>query len=117
MSILEQVDAFLKSDKSNAYPIRVEDGYLFCHNLHWSYYEPYVVANDKAIILESDKNGSIKKGVDKTDIKSLLDRNGFNRPKAVLFKEIEGVLIYQDDQDAETESFLEPEKKDHRGWC
>lgn len=56
------------------------------------------MADGKAIILESDKHGSIKKGNGMIDIKGLLDRNGFTRPKAVVFKEIEGVLIYQDDE-------------------
>lgn len=98
MSILEQVDAFLMSDKSNAYPIRIEDGLMYYNNIHWPYFEPYVVADGKAIILESVKNGSIKKGYP-TDIGSLLKKNGFDRPKAVVFKEIQGALIYQDEQE------------------
>ena len=98
MSILEQVDTFLCSDRSNATPVRIEDGFMLYSNIHWPYFEPYVVADGKAIILESDKNGSIKKGNGRTDIKNILDRNGFTRPKAVIFKEIEGVLIYQDDE-------------------
>ena len=98
MSILEQVNAFLESDKSDAYPIKIEDGFLLYSNIHWPYFEPYFVAGGKAIILESDKQGSIKKGNGKTDIKGLLDRNGFTRPKAVIFREIEGALIYQEDE-------------------
>ena len=95
MSILEQVEVFLDSDKSGCKEVKLEDGYLHFFNIHWGYLEPYVVLNGRAIILESDKQGSIKKTADRIDIKGLLDRNGFTKPKAVFFKDIEGVLIYQ----------------------
>lgn len=88
---------FLDSDKTSCTKLRLEDGYLYFSNMHWGFVEPYVVLDGRAIILESDKNGSIKKNSGGMDIKGLLDRNGFTNPKAVFFKDIEGVLIYQDD--------------------
>lgn len=65
--------------------------------------EPYLVADGKAIILEFDKDGSIEKGIGKVDVRGLLDWCGFTNPKAVRFNEIEGVLIYQDDEEDEPE--------------
>ena len=106
MSILEQVDVFLESDRKSAVPVKIEDGYLIFGNMHWPYMEPYVVADGKAILLESDKNGSIKKGFGKVDVKGLLERNGFTNPKAVRFNEIEGVLIYQDDENEDSDTDL-----------
>ncbi len=98
MSILEQAEVFLDSDKSGCREVELEDGYLYFNNIHWGFVEPYVVLDGRAIILESDKNGSIRKNGEGMDIKGLLDRNGFTNPKAVFFKDIEGVLIYQDDE-------------------
>ena len=100
---MDQVEVFLESDRKGCKEVRLEDGLLYYRDMHGSYLEPYVVLDGRAIILESDKNGSIRKNSEGMDIKGLLDRNGFTNPKAVFFKDIEGVLIYQDELDTETE--------------
>ena len=98
---MDQVEVFLESDRKGCKEVRLEDGLLYYRDMHGSYLEPYVVLDGRAIILESDRHGHIRKSDEGTDIKYLLDRNGFTNPKAVFFKDIEGVLIYQDDREAD----------------
>ena len=58
---MEQAEAFLDSDRTTGRQLTIEGGYLKLFNLHWGYVKPYAVLDGKAILFESDKNGSLEK--------------------------------------------------------